>query len=202
MDGFEATRQIRSREYGEQHIPIIALTAHAIKGVELECRAAGMDEYITKPVARERLEACLERLLSEADIMGRELAATRTSIQTKADSAKQFVTVPVDLAALRVLSDGDPEFARELMISFIDGATTALREIARALDSEDLRSIANYTHSLKGAGATIQAAAVSLVAGRLEAAARLGDNESLAPLVTELHHEVTRAIEYLRPHHA
>jgi PAS domain S-box-containing protein len=198
MDGFEATRLIRSREYGEQHIPIVALTAHAIKGAELQCRAAGMDEYITKPVDRERLEACLERLLSEADVMGRELATTRPPIQTKPDSANALVTVPVDLEALRVLCDDDPDFARELMTSFVDGATTALREIARALDSEDLRSIVNYTHSLKGAGATIQAAAVSLVAGRLEAAARSGDNESLAPLVTELHHEVTRAIEYLR----
>jgi PAS domain S-box-containing protein len=190
VDGFEATRQIRSREYGEQHIPIVALTAHAIKGAELQCRAAGMDEYITKPVARERLEACLERFLSDAGIMGRDLA----------DSASGLVTAPVDLEALRVLSEGDPEFARELMTSFIDGATTALREIARSLDSKDLRSIVNHAHSLKGAGATIQAVAVSLVAGHLEAAARCADNESLAPLVTELHHEVTRAIEYLRPH--
>jgi PAS domain S-box-containing protein len=190
VDGFEATRQIRSREYGEQHIPIVALTAHAIKGAELQCRAAGMDEYITKPVARERLEACLERFLSDAAIMGRGLA----------DSASGLVTAPVDLEALRVLSEGDPEFARELMTSFIDGATTALREIARSLDSKDHRSIVNHAHSLKGAGATIQAVAVSLVAGHLEAAARCADNESLAPLVTELHHEVTRAIEYLRPH--
>jgi CheY-like chemotaxis protein len=202
VDGFEATRQIRSREYGEQHIPIIALTAHAMKGVELECRAAGMDEYITKPIARERLEACLDRLLSEADILGRELTAAGTPIQTKVDSANEIVMAPVDLEALRVLSDGDSEFARELMTAFSDGATAALREIARAIDSEDLLSIVNHAHSLKGSGATIQAVAVSLAAGHLEAAARLGDKESLAPLVTELHQEVTRAIEYLRPHHA
>jgi CheY-like chemotaxis protein len=202
VDGFEATRQIRSREHGERHIPIIALTAHAIKGAELECRAAGMDEYITKPIARERLEACLERLLSDADIMRRELEVARPPSQTKADPANELVTTPVDLEALRVLCDGDHEFARELMSTFIDGATTALREIARALDSDDLRSIVNHAHSLKGAGATLQAVAVTMVAGHLEAAARFEDNASLARLVAELHHEVTRAIEYLRPHQA
>jgi CheY-like chemotaxis protein len=65
VDGYEATRQIRSRETGDRHIPIIALTAHAMKGVELKCQAAGMDDYITKPLDRERLDACLDRLLTE-----------------------------------------------------------------------------------------------------------------------------------------
>jgi two-component system, sensor histidine kinase and response regulator len=65
VDGYEATRQIRSRETGNRHIPIIALTAHAMKGAELKCQAAGMDAYITKPLDRERLDACLERLLTE-----------------------------------------------------------------------------------------------------------------------------------------
>jgi two-component system, sensor histidine kinase and response regulator len=63
IDGYEATRQIRSRETGERHIPIIALTAHAMKGAELKCQAAGMDDYVTKPMDRERLDACLDRYL-------------------------------------------------------------------------------------------------------------------------------------------
>jgi CheY-like chemotaxis protein len=67
LDGYEATREIRRRETDGAHIPIIALTAHAIKGADLECKAAGMDDYITKPLDRNRLRACLERLIP-ADI--------------------------------------------------------------------------------------------------------------------------------------
>jgi HPt (histidine-containing phosphotransfer) domain-containing protein len=104
----------------------------------------------------------------------------------------------VDLDALRVLADGDAEFARELMNSFIEGATSAVREIEQALGRADARSVMGHAHTLKGSGATMQAAGVSLAAGRLEAAARSGGQESLAPFVTELHQEVTRAIEYLR----
>jgi CheY-like chemotaxis protein len=68
VDGYEATRQIRSRETAGRHIPIIALTAHAMKGAELECQTAGMDDYITKPVDRERLDACLDRFLTEVSV--------------------------------------------------------------------------------------------------------------------------------------
>jgi PAS domain S-box-containing protein len=67
LDGYEATREIRRRETDGAHIPIVALTAHAINGADLECKAAGMDDYITKPLDRDRLRACLERLIP-ADI--------------------------------------------------------------------------------------------------------------------------------------
>jgi len=64
MDGYAATREIRRRENGTSHIPIIALTAHAIKGADEECFAAGMDHYITKPIDRDQLRKCLERSLA------------------------------------------------------------------------------------------------------------------------------------------
>ncbi|HEY4365614.1 MAG TPA: response regulator [Steroidobacteraceae bacterium] len=65
QDGYEATRRIRSRESYPQRIPIIALTAHAMKGADAECTAAGMDDYLTKPIDRERLRACLDRWLAQ-----------------------------------------------------------------------------------------------------------------------------------------
>jgi CheY-like chemotaxis protein len=72
MDGYEATRQIRIHEQGVRHIPIIALTAHAVRGAELECLAAGMDAHLTKPLIREQLKACLERYLGNEDIVQHE----------------------------------------------------------------------------------------------------------------------------------
>ncbi len=64
MDGYEATREIRRREPATKHIPIIALTAHAIKGADEECKAAGMDDHLTKPIDRDVLDRCLRRHLN------------------------------------------------------------------------------------------------------------------------------------------
>ena len=71
LDGYEASREIRSRESHEQHIPIVALTAHAMQGDDLKCKAAGMDEHLTKPLDRERLRLILERFLPVGDVATR-----------------------------------------------------------------------------------------------------------------------------------
>src|SRR5258708_2746972 len=63
LDGYEATIEIRKREQGMRHIPIVALTAHAMKDDDLKCKAAGMDDYLTKPLDRNRLELCLDHFL-------------------------------------------------------------------------------------------------------------------------------------------
>lgn len=75
IDGYEATRQIRAAEAAAEHIPIIAMTAHAMKDAEEECRAAGMDDYLSKPIDRERLAATVERHL------GAQAARTRRAVQ-------------------------------------------------------------------------------------------------------------------------
>jgi CheY-like chemotaxis protein len=66
LDGYEAIGEIRDLEQGLLHIPIVALTAHAMKGDDLKCIAAGMDGHLTKPLDRERLRLCLEHYLADA----------------------------------------------------------------------------------------------------------------------------------------
>ncbi|HTD75690.1 MAG TPA: response regulator [Steroidobacteraceae bacterium] len=66
MDGYETTRKIREHEAGAKRIPIIALTAHAMKGADNVCRAAGMDDYLSKPIDRDQLQTALYRWLNDA----------------------------------------------------------------------------------------------------------------------------------------
>jgi two-component system, sensor histidine kinase and response regulator len=76
MDGFETTRKIREHEVGGKHVPIIALTAHAMKGADNECLAAGMDDYLSKPIDREHMQNALNRWLNEpGDSASEEKAA-------------------------------------------------------------------------------------------------------------------------------
>jgi CheY-like chemotaxis protein len=66
MDGYEATREVRRLEGGQRRTPIVALTANAMKGDEERCMASGMDGFVSKPIDRPKLEACLNRFLQTA----------------------------------------------------------------------------------------------------------------------------------------
>ena len=68
LDVYAATREIRLRETGSGRIPIVALTAHAMKGADDECYLAGMDDYLSKPIEREQLRLCLQRHLASVDV--------------------------------------------------------------------------------------------------------------------------------------
>lgn len=201
LDGYEATREIRSREAAERlkntaahlddyHIPIVALTAHAMKDDDLKCKAAGMDDYITKPIDREFLDACLERFLGDDQHRHGDTTTVTMPILT--------VAPPVDLMALKVLVDGDLEFQRELINSFIDNGKVTLLEIQQALLQQDAVRIGQAAHSLKGASANLHAAALRNAASQLEAATHSGYKPELVSLSAVLGTELTNAIEYLR----
>jgi CheY-like chemotaxis protein len=75
LDGYAATREIRSREPAAKRIPIVALTANAMKDDDLKCKAAGMDDHLSKPLDRERLAQCLKQHLCA----GQRLAGSNSS---------------------------------------------------------------------------------------------------------------------------
>ena len=74
MDGYETTRKIREHEADGAHIPIIALTAHAMKGADNACRAAGMDDYLSKPIDRAQLQISMSRWLDAPVDTGEQAA--------------------------------------------------------------------------------------------------------------------------------
>jgi two-component system sensor histidine kinase/response regulator len=190
MDGYEATREIRRLEGGKGRIPIMALTAHAMKGDEEKCRAAGMDDYLPKPIDRLKLEICLERLLT-----GSGSAAPVLEVKKGDPEATQD---PVEWQALLESIDGDREFARDLVDAFIGSADRELTSIAAALRAGDTATLREAAHTLKGASSNLRAPAATSAAALLESAAGSGKNAEVPTLADNLNTEVRRTIAYLK----
>jgi CheY-like chemotaxis protein len=216
MDGYEATREIRKLEDGKRHIPIVALTAHAMKGADEKCRAAGMDDYLTKPIDRAKLDAYLDHFLPSTGSTGSMQALKDAALGTK--TAKESVGEsggsghvlgketakansfgdPVDWKGLLESIDGDEGFARELVDVFIASGDQALAAIAAALGKGDYATVRASAHALKGASTNLRASALSPAAAQLEAAALSGDSAELPGLAEKLRTEFKRTIEYLQ----
>jgi len=186
LDGYEATREIRRLENGQKHTPIVALTAHAIKGADDECFRAGMDAYLSKPIERDQFEECIMRFTNAS-------VATSDSVVVRPPAP-----VPVDWLALLAALDGDEEVARDLVESFVNSGREKQRAMADAMAREDVNALCAHAHEIKGASASMQAHAAKLAAERLESAARANDSQGLIQLVRELCTEIDTTIEFLQ----
>jgi CheY-like chemotaxis protein len=207
MDGYEATREIRKLGQGQRHITIVALTANAMKGDEEKCRAAGMDDYLTKPIDRVKLEACVNALMVGTGSTGTAPAlnsvgvaamAEKTAAEAASGAQGQNSEGPVNAEALAALVDGDWLFARGLVQSFTDTANAALATIGIAVAARDWLTLSEAAHVIKGAGANLFATAAAAEAGQLEDAAKLGDGWEIETCVERLRIEVAKAVEYFR----
>lgn len=196
LDGYDAARAIRRRESesptNRKRTPIVALTAHAMKGSDEKCAAAGMDDYLSKPIDRELLAACLDRWLNdEREPKGPRAAAVDAQ-------SMQPAPEPMDWRRLVQAAEGDEELALELAALFIESGTSTLDAIVSALDRNDLGALGDQAHELKGASATLHAVAAATAAERLETAARSGDANSARELADTVRHEVGRVVQYLQ----
>jgi response regulator RpfG family c-di-GMP phosphodiesterase len=136
LDGIEATRIIR-REIS-QTIPIIALTANAIKGDNDKCIDAGMNDYISKPFKEEELVKSITRWLGNADWTP-TAAETETLVSTK----------PYDLVGIRNISRGNDAFVVKLVRLFMDQTPPIVAEIMERFEAGDLATMGALAHKLK-----------------------------------------------------
>jgi two-component system sensor histidine kinase/response regulator len=165
LDGYEATAALRVREGDSgEHLPVVAMTAHAMKGDRERCLAAGMDDYLSKPLRPEELDAVLERWIG----------GSRTGSEGGAAAAADASDALVDEARVRVFRDDYPEIVEQLIALFVDSTPPLLQELRAGAEGGDGESVRRAAHKLKGSCQNIGASALAAQAARLEkdAAAR------------------------------
>jgi two-component system, sensor histidine kinase and response regulator len=139
MDGFEATAAIREKEkLTGRHIPIVAMTAHALKGDEERCLAVGMDGYISKPIRSEELFRVIEN------------HARTTGLAIDGARAQPVPTETLDAASLLDSVEGDVGLLQELVEVFWGACPRMLSAIRDALESESPEALEKAAHALKG----------------------------------------------------
>ncbi len=182
LDGFETTVAIRERERGTgRHIPILALTAHAMKGDRERCLQKGMDGYASKPIQSEELFAAIETLLPHGEM----------PIQRK-PGTPSVAGDAVDLQGALLSVDGDSELLVEAVRLCLDDSRTLLDRIRVALEEGDRGALAQSAHRLKGGLAAICARAAAQAAGRLETLAPQSDLQSIRQVVAALEQDLER----------
>jgi signal transduction histidine kinase/CheY-like chemotaxis protein/HPt (histidine-containing phosphotransfer) domain-containing protein len=193
LDGLETTRLIRAAEQGTgRHIPIVALTAHAMKGDRERCVAAGMDRYLAKPIRPVELIHVLQDLHLGAP-QEQAVASSDAAKTTEAGSA--IGEKIVDREALLARVGHDLHLLKELVDLFLDEYPKLLSQIHAAIEGRDASPLRVAAHTLKGAVSNFSTRPAFEAALRLEKIAQLGDLDRAPAACTALEQDLAR----LRP---
>lgn len=193
LDGFDATRAIRSHEASGERVPIIAMTASALEGERERCLAVGMDDFLTKPVDARELEAAIARWTG-----GGAGSDPEPSPATAAATAPSAVLDRERIEMLDALKKDGVSFFERTAASFMSrsgGQVLAIRDAARAGDAMGLMTSA---HQLKGSALNLGLPLVGATAARLEALGDAGRTDGAEALLEELVADVDRAVQALQ----
>lgn len=179
MDGLEATRRIRERErFTGKHQRIIAMTASAMKEDVERCLAAGMDDYLSKPVKMEVLQGMLEKY-------------------ENAFSAEPTGQSPIDSDFLMEMTGGDPAFTQEILEEFLKTIPPLMQEVEQAVMSGDSGRLARAGHTIKGSARAVGAQRFSDIAYELEMAGKNQNLQDAPTWVATMHEEWQRLSDYI-----
>ncbi len=200
MDGYEATIEIRKLEAEDtknisgskskiKRLPIVAMTAHAMKDDEEKCLDAGMDGYVAKPIIQAQLFSTLVELIPPGDRPAPALsdAATESAIDALASDYKDTILKSRELSnginftdAMNALGLGSETF-RKILSGFLGNTADTMEKIRGAFDRQDWEHLENLVHNLKGSGGNIGANALWEVAHELESLSREAVSTLKAP---------------------
>jgi signal transduction histidine kinase/CheY-like chemotaxis protein len=188
MDGLAATAAIRQFEAGGDRVPIIGVTAHAMKGDRERCLAAGMDGYVSKPIRPVTLFAAIDELVNKG-------ANDPAPAAPPAEATP--IGVVLDESALLALVGGDAALVRELAALFLEDGPQRLAVMAKALESADRNSLEREAHTLKGSSGSLCGRRTAEAAGYLEHLAQSGSLQEAGRAYAMLSDEVRKLQEAL-----
>jgi CheY-like chemotaxis protein len=186
MDGFEATRRIRELEEATgHHTTIVAVTAHAMAGDRERCLAAGMDDYVSKPLRKEDLL----RALNGADVEADE-DETDSPIPTGPDPASEEVLVDID--QLRDVTDDEPDRMQQLIDLYLTQAVPMLDGLNEAIQTNSSGDVARIAHKLVGSSVSCGVAAFTQPLRELERLGHEGDLSGARALFDDVRQKFPR----------
>jgi CheY-like chemotaxis protein/HPt (histidine-containing phosphotransfer) domain-containing protein len=200
MDGLEATMTIREREReGGGHVPIVAMTAHAMAGDRERCLAAGMDGYVSKPLRADELHAAIERACGPTD------GAKRPGPSGDLDAPPRAEPPPaeaiIDEASLLAAFGDNRKVLADVAGVFLTDAPRMIGELQKAIAAGDADRIAAAAHALKGSAGLFSTGGAYAAAREVERHARTGDlaaSEESVPRLEDAVAHLVRALEGLK----
>jgi CheY-like chemotaxis protein len=189
MDGYETTKAIRSG-FGvlNPNIPIIAMTANVMEGDREACLAAGMDDYVSKPI----------RVLDLMSALGRQVATKEGSAADTAEAVEAKKELRIISARALELLDWDETLYREICSMFLAHVPDTMREIENALREGDIGTAHLKSHALKAISGSVGAECVQKIAAEIEDACEKNKLEGVTELLSRLQSELERAYQELR----
>jgi PAS domain S-box-containing protein len=185
MDGLEAAGRIRARELLDGgHVPIIAMTAHAMKGDRERCLAAGMDDYVPKPIQGRELRAAVER--------HRPGGESTPLPQPEAAAADAAACAALHVREALGFVGGDVELLRELARIFLDDYPQMVQDVRNAVAAADARNLRLSAHKVKGAVGPFGAEEAAALADRLQVLGQEGKVAEAVAVVAALGEELER----------
>ena len=203
MDGLEAAKRIRARERETgRRVPIIAMTAQAVKGMRERCLSVGMDDYLVKPVRAREIYDKLESLFGNRAVLAPAPAPASTAPfdaapsahQDANDAAKPTRPSAIDWDSAIAVVDGDRELLGEIVAAFLIEGPTLLEEIRRALAAGDSVQLRREAHTLKGALRTLGIESAAELAAELEEIGRRGDVSAAPARMARLESQVDQIL--------
>jgi CheY-like chemotaxis protein/HPt (histidine-containing phosphotransfer) domain-containing protein len=191
MDGYTATRAIRAAENGAERVPVIAMTAAAVEGERERCMAAGMDDFLTKPVDPSTLAAVLDLWMPDGE-PGIARNLTLVSNPPTPDSELLDGLARERLDELRDLDPGNTTYLDRAIGNFVANTPGTLETIRAAADAGDAAALKQVSHKLAGGALNLGVTAAGRTAQEIELVADTGSTDGAAVLVDRLEADLAR----------